>query len=129
MSSRILVVEDNKFLRQVMQDYLNSLKVNCYAVRTGEEAVELAEYFDLIFMDIDLPTIDGIEATRRIREFERVKGLRPAVIVATTSGENKRECLDAGMNDFQRKPLYRQDIENLVDRWLVGNSWNEKKLG
>ncbi|MBK9142737.1 MAG: response regulator [Candidatus Melainabacteria bacterium] len=124
MSNRVLVVEDNKIMREVMQHYLNGLKVNCYAVRTGKEAVELAEYFDLIFMDIDLPGIDGKEATRRIRAIETQKRLRPAVIVATTSGDNDLECLAAGMNEVCRKPLYRADVERLIRRWIITKPQN-----
>lgn len=124
MSNRVLVVEDNKIMREVMQHYLNGLKVNCYAVRTGKEAVELAEYFDLIFMDLDLPGIDGKEATRRIRAIETQKRLRPAVIVATTSGDNDLECLAAGMNEVCPKPLYRPDVERLIRRWIITKPQN-----
>ncbi len=119
MSNRVLIVEDNKSKREVMQRYFNGLKVNCYAVKTGKEAVDLAEYFDLIFMNIDLPGIDGKEATRRIRAIEREKRLNPAVIVATTSGDNDLECLAAGMNEVCRKPLYRPDFERLIRRWII----------
>jgi CheY-like chemotaxis protein len=119
MSNRVLIVEDNKIKREVMQRYFNDLKVNCYAVKTGKEAVDLAEYFDLIFMNIDLPGIDGKEATRRIRAIEREKRLNPAVIVATTSGDNDLECLAAGMNEVCRKPLYRPDFERLIRRWII----------
>lgn len=119
MSNRVLIVEDNKIKREVMQRYFNGLKVNCYAVKTGKEAVDLAEYFDLIFMNIDLPGIDGKEATRRIRAIEREKCLNPAVIVATTSGDNDLECLAAGMNEVCRKPLYRPDFERLIRRWII----------
>lgn len=119
MSNRVLIVEDNKIKREVMQRYFNGLKVNCYAVKTGKEAVDLAEYIDLIFMNIDLPGIDGKEATRRIRAIEREKRLNPAVIVATTSGDNDLECLAAGMNEVCRKPLYRPDFERLIRRWII----------
>ena len=119
MSNRVLIVEDNKIKREVMQRYFNGLKVNCYAVKTGNEAVDLAEYFDLILMDIDLPGIDGKDATRRIRAIEARKRLNPAVIVATTSGDNDLHCLAAGMNEVCRKPLYRPDVERLIRRWII----------
>jgi two-component system sensor histidine kinase BarA len=119
MSNRVLVVEDNKIMREVMQHYLDGLKANCYAVRTGKEAVELAEYFDLIFMDIDLPGIDGKEAIRLIRAIETQKRLHPAVIVATTSRDNDLECLAAGSNEVCRKPLYKADVERLIRRWIL----------
>lgn len=128
MSNRILVVEDNKVVRDVMQHYINDLKVNCYAVTTGEEAVELAEYFDLILMDIDLPGINGVEATRRIRRREEEKLLEPVMIVATTCGDNEQECLAAGMDAFHQKPIYRNDVAKLIERWVISKPQKMRML-
>lgn len=119
MSNRILVVEDNKIVRDAMLSYINSFDVNCYAVTTGEEAVDLAEYFDLIFMNVDLPGISGVEAARRIRKREKDKRLDPAVIVATTRRHLEHECFEAGMNDFLRKPLNRNEVGTLIERWVL----------
>ncbi|MCC6979828.1 MAG: response regulator [Candidatus Melainabacteria bacterium] len=129
MSKRVLVVEDNVIMREVMLTHLNNLKVNCYAVTTGEEAIDLAEYFDLILMDIDLPGINGVEAARQIREREEQNCLEPAVIVATTSGDNESECLAAGINEFQQKPLYRVDVKTIVERWLLSRPRKKRSLG
>lgn len=119
MSNRILVVEDNKIVRDTLLNYINSFDVNCYAVTSGEEAVDLAEYFDLIFMNTDLPGISGVEAARRIRQREKEKRLDPSIIVATTRRQQEHECFAAGMNDFLRKPLTRNDVGTLIDRWVL----------
>jgi two-component system, sensor histidine kinase len=119
MSNRILVVEDNKIVRDAMLSYINSFDVNCYAVTTGEEAVDLAEYFDLIFMNVDLPGISGVEAARRIRQREKDKRLDPVAMVATTRGYIEHECFAAGMNDLLRKPLTRNAVGTLIERWVL----------
>ncbi len=119
MSNRILVVEDNKIVRDAMLSYINSFDVNCYAVTTGEEAVDLAEYFDLIFMNVDLPGISGVEAARRIRQREKDKRLDPVALVATTRGCIEHECFEAGMNDILRKPLTRNAVGTLIERWVL----------
>ena len=129
MPNRVLVVEDNEIVREAMLHHINSLGVNCYAVTTGEEAIELAEYVDLIFMDIDLPGINGVEAARRIRKREEEKLLEPVTIVATTCGDNKTDCLTAGMNDYQPKPIYRNDVKRLIERWLFSQPQKVRLLG
>lgn len=122
MSRRILIVEDSPILREVMLFHLHDLNVSCNAVSTGEEAIELAENYDMLLMDIKLPGMSGVEASRKIRKLENEKCLMPSIIVATTSEDNRAECLAAGMNDFYSKPLYRADLAKIVEKWLSPNS-------
>jgi CheY-like chemotaxis protein len=129
MPSRVLVVEDNAVIREIMLRQLNSFGVNCYAVAHAEEAIELAEFFDLILMDIQLPGISGIEATRRIRLAEREKQIEPTAIVATTSSESRSTCLAAGMNDYCAKPVKRTDLEHLLNQWIFGQPEKLRLLG
>ena len=87
----------------------------------GREALEFAarDVFDLIFMDLQMPELDGIEATRRIREMEQKKGGRHIPIVAMTAhamtGDRQR-CLDAGMDDYLSKPLDKAALLALLER-------------
>lgn len=118
MTKRVLVVEDTPIIREVLLHHLNKLKVNCYAVETGEEAVDLAPYFDLILMDVNLPGITGIEATRRIRKQEREANLDPVTIVANTNSDSRRECLTAGMDDFYSKSVTRTTLQDVINTWL-----------
>lgn len=118
MTIRVLVVEDNRVIREVMRKQLNSLGVNCYLVETAEEGVELARFFDLVLMDVELPCMSGIEATRKIRELERVHRLQTVPIVATTCSDTRNRCLAAGMNDFCAKPVRREDLARILDDWL-----------
>lgn len=129
MLSRILVVEDSPVIREIMQWQLNSLGINCYAVITGEEAVEIAEFFDLVLMDVQLPGVSGIEATRQIRRRERQKGLEPVPIIAITSLDNRTECLSAGMNDHYNKPVSRDLLERLLNRSVLSRPPKMRLLG
>jgi len=118
MNKRVLVVEDSPVMREVTLAILNSMKVRCYSVMTGEEAVELADYFDLILMDIDLPGISGWEASRRIRRREKLKQAQPVPIVAITSNLEIEQAFLAGMNDYFRKPIARRELELILKKWL-----------
>src|SRR5262249_6757686 len=111
MISRVLVVEDNQVLRGILLAHLNAFEVNCYGVESAEEAIDLAEFVDLILMDVHLPGISGIEATRQIRRNEHEKGLHRVAIVATTCSDKRGECLAAGMDDYCQKPITRPDLE------------------
>ena len=110
-----LVVEDDSTIRKIMHIQLKlfGLKVDC--AQNGVEAVRCVENYryDIIFMDIQMPEMNGIEATTTIRNHEVSQGHPPAVIVATTAGgATKQQCLDAGMNGYVEKPV---DIHKLID--------------
>jgi len=80
--------------------------------------------FSLVFMDCQMPEMDGYEATRAIRKFEEQSGAERALIVAFTASvmaEDRELCLNAGMDDFMTKPVLPDDIEKLLRKWLPGN--------
>jgi CheY-like chemotaxis protein len=87
---------------------------------TGCEAVEAAarESFDLIFMDVQMPDMDGFEATRRIREFEQTFSRHTPIAAMTAHAmEGDRErCLAAGMDDYISKPLQKSELLELLER-------------
>jgi CheY-like chemotaxis protein len=92
--------------------------------RNGREAVEAAAAatFDLIFMDVQMPEMDGLEATRRIREAEQVTGIRTPIAAMTAhalTGDRER-CLAAGMDDYISKPLAKAELLALIAR-TTGN--------
>ncbi len=119
MIKRILLVEDSPVTREVTLRMLHGLNVNCYSVLTGEEAVDLADFFDLILMDINLPGINGWEACRRIRRREKLRQHAQVPIIALTSVADKFESGRAGMTDHFRKPILSTDLEQIVKRWLI----------
>ncbi|MEP7016260.1 MAG: ATP-binding protein, partial [Verrucomicrobiota bacterium] len=106
---RILLVEDNVINRAVATAFLQKSGHTLVHAGNGREAVEAAanEYFDAILMDVQLPEMDGLEATRRIRESEQATGRRTPIIAMTAhamAGDRER-CLASGMDGYLSKPL------------------------
>lgn len=118
---RVLVVEDNLAFRETMVLMLGSLGVVADAVSNGLLAVEktLASCYELIIMDVQMPMMDGLEATKRIRETEKANNARPAVIVGVTGGQWEKECRAAGMNDYYPKPLMRDGLKEVLQKYSI----------
>jgi PAS domain S-box-containing protein len=124
-SLRILLAEDNVINRALATGILEKRGHSLVYATNGRQAVELAnaETFDLIFMDVQMPELDGLDATRRIREMEQANGRRHTPIVAVTAhaltGDRQR-CLDAGMDDYLSKPLEKSAMLALLERISEG---------
>lgn len=116
----ILVVEDDETLRLLATKQLAKLGFIGHAVSDGSEAVEEATSADysLILMDIQMPKMDGIEATSAIRQSEKEHQHARVPIIAMTANPDKQRCLDAGMDDFIFKPVMLGQLRELLDRWL-----------
>jgi PAS domain S-box-containing protein len=118
---RILLAEDNLINRAVATGVLAKRGHSLVHAANGREAVEIAtaSSFDLIFMDVQMPVMDGLEATGRIREMEQAKGGQRTPIVAMTAhamaGDRER-CLAAGMDDYISKPLEKEPLLALLAR-------------
>jgi CheY-like chemotaxis protein len=111
---RLLIVDDNEVNRRVVCAYLKSLGVPAESIMTavnGREAAELCdkEYFDLVFMDIQMPEMDGIEATRQILS---IKPNQPTIVALTTntSDEAIKEYYNVGMKMVLSKPIIKQEF-------------------
>jgi len=105
---RILVVEDNKINQKLIVKMLASKNLMCDLVCHGKEAVEaiIQKTYDIIFMDCQMPVMDGYEATKRIRQIE--DGQRRTKIIAMTANtleSDQKKCMDAGMDDYISKPI------------------------
>jgi CheY-like chemotaxis protein len=126
-SARILLAEDNVVGQYVALGILKKLGFHADAVSNGAEALrqlECAEY-DLVLMDVQMPVIDGIEATRQIRQVRSVVRDRDVPIIAMTAHamETDRQlCLDAGMNDYLSKPVSLDAVAGMLLRWLPHNN-------
>ena len=87
----------------------------------GREAVEASARldYDHIFMDCQMPEMDGFEATRRIRGGERSIDAGVPIIALTASAmtEDRQRCLDSGMDDYLSKPIHKNDLKLVVERW------------
>ena len=110
---RVLVVEDNPVNQLVIQGFLQRLGVASQVAGSGQQALDLLQAaatpaFDVVFMDCEMPHMDGFEATRRLRRWEQEQGRTAQVVVALTAHalpEHRAQCLAAGMNDYLSKPL------------------------
>jgi len=107
-SVRILVAEDNLVNQRVVLGLLAKLGHHADAVRNGLEAVKAVESgtYDVVFMDCQMPELDGFEATRRIRRLSGTCARVPIVALTANAMQGDRErCLDVGMNDYVTKPV------------------------
>jgi len=114
----ILIVEDDRFNAIIIANFIQKTHASYQIAGTGEKAVEMANTMnpDVILMDIKLPGIDGLEATRLIR-----KTLPNAIIIAQTAfatENDKDEALSAGCNDFISKPLRYEKLVAIISKLL-----------
>src|SRR5690606_26740805 len=117
---RILVVEDNPANRYVAQALLAGLECPATIVQGGSEALDLLREheFDLILMDCQMPGMDGYETTRWAR---RILKKRVPIIAMTANAmaTDRKDCLDAGMDDFLAKPFDRRALNDILCKWLA----------
>ena len=121
--ARVLVAEDNPTNQLVAAGMLEKLGCRVEIVDEGSKAVSACENrnFDLIFMDCQMPGMDGYQATKKIREQEKREGGKPVPIIALTAHAmpgNREQCLAAGMNDFLSKPFREKELEKVLRRWF-----------
>ena len=121
----ILLVEDNELNREIAVELLSYIGVDVEQAADGREAVELVadsapDYYDLIFMDIQMPVMDGYEAARRIRALPRgdAKTIPIVAMTANAFADDIREALEAGMNDHIAKPVEVEKLQEALNKWL-----------
>ena len=120
---RLLVVEDNLVNQQVARGRLERMGFDVHVAENGAAALEMLnrEHYDLIFMDCQMPVLDGYQATRRIRETEqRTTGRRIPIVAMTAhamSGD-REQCIRAGMDDYVSKPFRTEELKSILERWL-----------
>jgi len=125
---RILLVDDYAVNQEVARRHLEAGGHCITMAGNGQEAIDAfqAGDHDLIFMDIQMPVMDGIEATKVIRDLEKSRGgARRIPIIALTAHAVKDyidACLQAGMDDYLIKPVFRQDLLGKVDHWIDSGS-------
>lgn len=118
---KILVVEDDPTIRQMIAKLLARRGYPCSLAEDGMKAVEAWQEggFDLILMDVQMPTVDGMEAARMIREQEATRGGHVPIVAMTayTLPEDQAECLAAGMDGFITKPLIFDELLSLIESY------------
>jgi signal transduction histidine kinase/CheY-like chemotaxis protein len=119
----VLIAEDNDVNREILVTMLKAAGCRILQAHNGQEAVDLsaAEPYDIILMDVQMPQMDGIAATKAIRAREVALGAVRKPILALTANalaDDKANCLAAGMDDYLTKPFMRRQILELMARWL-----------
>lgn len=117
---RLLLAEDNMINREVALDLLDELGLQIDTAEDGVQAVELAlkNHYDLILMDIQMPHLDGTEATRQIRQHPQFAKLPILAMTANVDREDREICLAAGMDDHIGKPVDPDQLQGTVLSWL-----------
>ncbi len=122
---KVLIAEDNIVNQKVAYRILERFGIEPDIVNNGKEALEaeLKSDYDLIFMDMEMPKMDGLESTKLIKEERGQHTLKPIIIAMTANAmqEDRERCFEAGMDDFVPKPITLQSIRQMLIKWLDDN--------
>jgi PAS domain S-box-containing protein len=118
--ARVLLAEDNEINQQIALELLHRVGIIVEVATNGEEALAMALQFpfDAVIMDIQMPIMDGLEATRHIRLEARLQNLPIIAITANSQPEEIKHCLDAGMNSHLDKPIRPERLYGLLSKWI-----------
>jgi signal transduction histidine kinase/CheY-like chemotaxis protein/CHASE1-domain containing sensor protein/HPt (histidine-containing phosphotransfer) domain-containing protein len=116
----ILLVEDNIFSQQVGQELLEDAGATVCVANNGKEAIDLLlkERFDCVLMDVQMPVMDGYEATRLIRAHPKLSATLIIAMTANAGRDDQQRCLDAGMDEFVTKPIAPKLLFNMLSKWM-----------
>lgn len=130
--SRILITEDNKISRTTVELYLKKKGWLVKSVENGEEACKAvqSEDFDLILMDVQMPVMDGLAATKKIREQERKSGRHIPIVAMTAHAMqgDRDKCLRAGMDDYVAKPIAAEKLFSVIEKHLHDEDSEEESV-
>lgn len=118
---KILYAEDNLINQRVTKFLLQKINIECEVASNGQQAFDMfkKKNYDLILMDMYMPEVGGLEATTLIREFEKKHSSEKRVFIvaatANTFDEDRKKCIDAGMNDFLRKPFKEVELMKVIE--------------
>lgn len=117
---KALIVDDDGDSQTLAKAHLAKIGLMCDSVSDGEEALGAVGFsnYDLIFMDVKMPGMNGLEATSRIREHELRRGKKRVPIIALTVSHEKEKAMHAGIDDIVLKPIDLQSLSSVVEKWL-----------
>ena len=125
---RVFVIEDDNVYRELLVFALSSQGYSVFVADNGARAVQLIENADphIILLDMLMPVMDGLEATRHIREQEKETGLHLPIIALTAHAmpDDREKCLRAGMDDYVSKPVRRQELYAALEAFFPKDEAN-----
>lgn len=120
---RVLLVEDNLLNQEVARFMLEDFGVLVDVALNGVECLELLHAategsYAMVFMDMQMPVMDGLTATVEMRKHPALTGLPVVAMTANVMPEDRRRCLAAGMNDFVSKPIMPEALSEVLQKWV-----------
>ena len=127
---KILLVDDVDFFRDVMRDYFNRTPAAIFTASSGEEAINLAmrEWPDLIYMDVAMPGVTGIDACRKIKSHPSLKKIPVVLIFTPNRDASTEEVVASGCDGYLAKPFGREEFLNLGHRYLFNIERRERRV-
>ncbi|MBU0717392.1 MAG: response regulator, partial [Planctomycetes bacterium] len=118
--ARILVVEDNPVNCKVATGILQKCGYDVTTAKDGQAAIDILERksFDLVFMDLQMPGMDGFGAIRRIRAGDRWRNLPVVAMTAHAMKGDRERCIEAGMDDYIAKPVKAEELRHMAEKWV-----------
>jgi two-component system sensor histidine kinase/response regulator len=120
LGAKILVVEDNELNQEVALGLLEGEGFVVDIANNGQEAIDKLDQhaYDIVLMDMQMPVMDGLTATREIRKIDRFKDLAVLAMTANAMDQDKEKCAEAGMNDHVAKPIDPDELFNALLKWI-----------
>lgn len=115
-----LLADDNPVNREVGVGMLRLLGLQVHTAEDGHQVLHKAQIcrYDLVLMDLEMPGLDGLAATRRLRALPHLRQLPVIALTANAGADSRRDCMAAGMNDFLSKPIEVRVLVDALSRWL-----------
>ena len=118
----LLLADDNVVNQKVARRLFEQMGYHVDVAADGYEALQAIrqQVYGIVFMDVQMPEMDGLEATRQIRQFEQSQQRTPCIIIAMTASAmmgDRERCLEAGMNDYLAKPVRLEAVQSAIERW------------
>lgn len=128
-SLRVLVVEDNEINQEVVTGLLGRGNIVPDIAVNGLEAVNRVnkEHWDIVFMDMHMPVMDGVSATLEIRKFRSAHELPIIALTANAMAADRQRCIAAGMNDFIMKPIDPSELWRVIEQWATPNQKQDRR--
>ncbi|KAF5033787.1 Signal transduction histidine-protein kinase BarA [anaerobic digester metagenome] len=121
---RVLLVDDNQFNQEVARAILDEVEADTHVACNGLEALqrleEAEDAYDVVLMDMTMPVMDGLEASRRIRAMVRYSQLPIIAMTANAMKGDREACIAAGMNDHLAKPIDTRELFGVLEKWVGG---------